>query len=58
MDKEKCCPNGSEEKLEVEYQPKGEIYKVKDMDVYHVGEGGNVLLIAHDIFGFDSGRTK
>jgi|JI61114C2RNA_FD_contig_21_2008150_length_334_multi_2_in_0_out_0_1 dienelactone hydrolase len=28
------------------------------MRVYSVGEGDNVLIIAHDIFGFDGGRTK
>ena len=28
------------------------------MDVYHIGTGNKILIIAHDIFGFSGGRTK
>lgn len=28
------------------------------MKVYKTGKGKNVLIVAHDIFGLDGGRTK
>ena len=37
---------------------KGEVKKVSDMELYHVGSGSKRIIWNYDIFGFDSGRTR
>lgn len=58
MEKKSCCPIGGEPNLFTDYKPKGENFKIKDMDVYTTGKGDKVVIVAHDIFGFEGGRTK
>ena len=36
----------------------GELVDLDGVPCYVVGKGGKALIVAHDIFGMDSGRTK
>jgi hypothetical protein len=36
----------------------GELVDLDGVPCYVVGQGGKALIVAHDIFGMDSGRTK
>lgn len=53
-----CCPDGGEKKLDGSYPSTGEIIQVGDMRIYVTGTGDNVVVVCHDIFGFDGGRTQ
>jgi len=54
-----CCPESAWPSLGAAgYQPKGKIEKVGDLKVYMVGSGPRTIIWNHDIFGWDSGRTR
>lgn len=53
-----CCPEGSWPALKVDYVPKGKIFQLQGVDVYHVGESNRVLVVFSDIFGITSGRHQ
>ena len=53
-----CCPQGSEPALVSNYVPRGVIETVDDMPIYTIGQGEKAIIVIHDIFGVDSGRTK
>eukprot|EP01130_Rhizamoeba_saxonica_P002491 TRINITY_DN12283_c0_g1_i1.p1 TRINITY_DN12283_c0_g1~~TRINITY_DN12283_c0_g1_i1.p1 ORF type:complete len:263 (+),score=78.04 TRINITY_DN12283_c0_g1_i1:38-790(+) len=55
-----CCPAGSWPSLKTDYQPKGETIQLDDLPVYIKGDQPNekAILVIHDVFGVDSGRTK
>jgi len=57
-----CCPESSWGQLgKGDYQQKGKVERVDDLDLYIVGNGGRCIIWNYDIFGFDSecsGRTR
>jgi dienelactone hydrolase len=44
--------------LKVDYKPKGDIFKIGETEVYHIGDSNKVLIIISDIFGAFSGRHQ
>ena len=53
-----CCPIGGEPELFTDYTPKGKNFSIGDLKVYTIGTGKNIIIVAHDIYGFEGGRTK
>jgi len=53
-----CCPIGGEPQLFSDYTPQGNNIILSDLPVYTIGTGPKVIVVAHDIYGFDGGRTK
>lgn len=53
-----CCPIGSEPALASTYKPKGKVETFGDLPVYTIGKGEKAVIVAYDIYGFDSGRTR
>lgn len=54
-----CCPPKSHSFLDnSEYQCKGTIEKVDDLEMYVSGSGEKCVIWNYDIFGFDGGRTR
>ncbi len=54
----KCCPIGSEPALFSDYVPTGEELMLGDMKVYTKGDSPNGMIIIHDVYGYNGGRTK
>ncbi len=55
---ESCCPPGCLRELKTSYKPRGVIENLDGLSVYTIGQGEKAILLIHDIFGVDSGRTK
>jgi len=55
---ESCCPPGSLGELKTSYIPRGVIQNLDGLSVYTIGQGEKAIILIHDIFGVDSGRTK
>lgn len=54
-----CCPPKSHPFLDnSEYQCKGTLEKVDDLEMYVSGSGEKCVIWNYDIFGFDGGRTR
>lgn len=53
-----CCPPGSWPALQIAYEPKGEVFHLDQVPVYHVGSGSRVIIIFTDIFGAFTGRHQ
>lgn len=55
MASDACCAAGPP--VVSDYEPKGVMSKINDMDTYFVGSGPKGAIVAYDIFGFSS-QTK
>ena len=53
-----CCPPGSEPTLASNYVARGVTEDVDGLPIYTIGQGEKAIIVVHDIFGVDSGRTK
>ncbi|KAL6063097.1 DLH domain-containing protein [Balamuthia mandrillaris] len=57
-----CCPAGSWPALKVDYTPTGTTEDIgQGMQAYltgHAEQGGKAILVVHDVFGPESGRSK
>jgi dienelactone hydrolase len=53
-----CCPPGSWPALQTTYEPKGEVFQIGGVPIYHIGQGKRVVIIITDIFGAFTGRNQ
>lgn len=54
-----CCPAGSHGPAPASnYRPQGCVEDLDGVPCYVVGDGQGAILVGHDAFGVDSGRTK
>jgi len=53
-----CCPPGSEPALTTDYKDQGKVIEAKQLNFYTVGSGKKAVIVFHDIFGWNSGRTR
>ena len=58
MNKIYCCPKNSIPGFISNYLPKGETFRVKDLDVYKIGNSPKSIFWFYDIYGIDGGHTK
>jgi len=54
-----CCPSTAWGELKnTDYKEKGQVQKVEDLDIYHVGQGSKCIIWNYDVFGFKGGRSR
>ena len=54
-----CCPSTAWGQLNnPDYKEKGQVEKIEDLDIYHVGQGSKCIIWNYDVFGFKGGRTR
>jgi len=54
-----CCPSTAWGELKnPNYTEKGQIEKIDDLEIYHVGKGSKCIIWNYDVFGFKGGRTR
>ena len=59
MEKKSCCPIGSEPENFTNYTALGKEEKIQDMKIYTNGpKTKNGMIIIHDIYGYEGGRSK